>query len=50
MEKKEIREKDERQIETVIFIPYTPGGVLRKRMQEEDDKLMHTSLFCNCDC
>ena len=26
-------------VETVVFIPYTPGGALRKMLQREDNKL-----------
>ena len=31
--------KKEREIETVIFVPHTPGGSLRKQLPEEDDRL-----------
>jgi hypothetical protein len=32
-------DKDERQAEGVIFVPYTTGGKLRSRLQNEDDKI-----------
>ena len=31
--------KDEREVEGVIFVPFTTGGKMRSRMQNEDDKL-----------
>ena len=33
------RDRDERKVEGVIFIPFTMGGVLRSRLQNEDDRL-----------
>ena len=32
-------EKDDREVESVVFIPYTKGSTLRKSLQEEDDKV-----------
>ena len=31
-------EQDDREVENVIFVPYTRGGVLRTTMQKEDDQ------------
>ena len=33
------RDQDERKVEGVIFIPFTMGGKLRSRLQNEDDRL-----------
>ena len=33
------QKRDEREVEGVIFIPYTTGGKLRSRVQNKDDKL-----------
>ena len=30
-------QQDDREIDNVIFVPYTPGGALRKEIQKEDD-------------
>ena len=32
-------EQDSREVESVVFIPYTKGSSLRKQLQEEDDKV-----------
>ena len=33
------RDKDERKVEGVIFVPFTMGGKLRSKLQNEDDRL-----------
>ena len=33
------QERDERKTEGIMFVPYTMGGRLRSRIQNEDDKL-----------
>ena len=30
--------EEESDVETVLFVPHTPGGILAKMMQEEDDR------------
>ena len=39
-----LREEERRknEPEVVVFIPHTPGGVLKERLQEEDTKMVHT--------
>ena len=34
--------RDDRQAEGIIFVPYTMGGKLRSRLQNQDDKLTKT--------
>ena len=36
------KEKVKETPEVVVFIPHTPGGELKKRLQEVDDKLVQT--------